>query len=140
VVVDKTGPPNALHIKDVPVPTLALVGDAEMSGKAMGRLNAAIGSRTIPLRTQVYAFKDAAEAHRRIEEGHVAGKDRIAHRFVVRARTAGPSTALRSGRDDEGEGSAFDLDLMLVERTADPSASLGMTKGRLVLSSAPDAG
>jgi NADPH2:quinone reductase len=48
--------------------------DAEMSGKAIKRLNAAIGTRTIPLKTQVYAFKDAAEAHRRIEEGHVVGK------------------------------------------------------------------
>jgi NADPH:quinone reductase len=48
--------------------------DAEMSGKAIERLNAAIGSRTIPLRTQIYRFKDVAEAHRRIEEGHVVGK------------------------------------------------------------------
>ncbi len=48
--------------------------DAEMSSKAIEGLNAAIGSRTIPLRTQVYAFKDVVEAHRRIEEGHVVGK------------------------------------------------------------------
>jgi hypothetical protein len=67
------------------------------------------------MRESVHAFKDAVEAHRRIEEGHVRGEDRIAHRFVVRARTAGPSTALRSGRDDKGEGSAFHSDLMAVE-------------------------
>jgi NADPH:quinone reductase len=48
--------------------------DAEMSGEAIKRLNAAIGTRTIPLKTQVYAFKDVVEAHRRIEEGHVVGK------------------------------------------------------------------
>jgi NADPH:quinone reductase len=45
-----------------------------MSRKAIERLNAAIGTRTIPLKTQVYALKDVAEAHRRIEEGHVVGK------------------------------------------------------------------
>jgi hypothetical protein len=28
------------------------------------------------------------------------------------------------GRDDKGEGGAFDLNPMLVERTADPSTSL----------------
>ncbi len=48
--------------------------DAEMSGKAIKQLNAAIGSRTIPLRTQVYTLNDVTEAHRRIEEGHVVGK------------------------------------------------------------------
>jgi NADPH:quinone reductase len=48
--------------------------DAEMSGEAIKRLNAAIGSRTIPLKTQVYGFKDVVEAHKRIEEGHVVGK------------------------------------------------------------------
>jgi NADPH:quinone reductase len=48
--------------------------DAEMSGKAIERLNAAIGSRAIPLRTQAYALKDVVEAHERIEEGHVVGK------------------------------------------------------------------
>ena len=53
-------------------------------------------------------------------------------------RTAGPSTALRTGRDDN-----FVLDRKITEgasvsqegfekaagRTADPSASLGMTRG-----------
>jgi NADPH:quinone reductase-like Zn-dependent oxidoreductase len=45
-----------------------------MSRGAIDRLNAAIGSKTIPLRTQVFALKDVVEAHRRIEQGHVVGK------------------------------------------------------------------
>jgi NADPH2:quinone reductase len=48
--------------------------DAEMSHEAFSRLNAAIGSRTIPLRTQVFPLKDVVEAHSRIEQGHVVGK------------------------------------------------------------------
>ena len=48
--------------------------DGEMSREAFDRLNAAIGSRTLPLRTQVFAFKDVVEAHHRIEEGHIVGK------------------------------------------------------------------
>jgi NADPH:quinone reductase len=61
-----------------PAPTLhghpVLACDGEMSRGAIDRLNAAIGSKTIPLRTQVFALKDVVEAHRRIEQGHVVGK------------------------------------------------------------------
>jgi len=51
-----------------------LACDGEMSRGAIDRLNAAIGSKTIPLRTQVYLLKDVVEAHSRIEQGHVVGK------------------------------------------------------------------
>jgi NADPH:quinone reductase len=61
-----------------PAPTLhghpVLACDGEMSRGAIDRLNAAIGSKTIPLRTQVFALKEVVEAHRRIEQGHVVGK------------------------------------------------------------------
>jgi NADPH:quinone reductase len=48
--------------------------DGEMSHEAFDRLNAAIGSRTIPLRIKEFSLNDVAEAHRRIEQGHVLGK------------------------------------------------------------------
>lgn len=48
--------------------------DGESSHDAFERLNAAIGSRTIPLRIEQFALEDAAKAHRRIEQGHVVGK------------------------------------------------------------------
>jgi NADPH:quinone reductase len=48
--------------------------DGAMSHEAFVRLNAAIGSRTIPLRIKVFPLKDVVEAHRRIEQGHVLGK------------------------------------------------------------------
>ncbi len=48
--------------------------DGGMSQEAFDRLNAAIGSRTIPLRIQEFPLKDVVEAHRRIEHGHVVGK------------------------------------------------------------------
>jgi NADPH2:quinone reductase len=61
-----------------PAPSLhghpALACDGEMSRGAIDRLNATIGSKTIPFRTQVYPLKDVAEAHSRIEQGHVVGK------------------------------------------------------------------
>jgi NADPH:quinone reductase-like Zn-dependent oxidoreductase len=52
----------------------ALAFDGEMSRQAFDRLNIAIGPRTVPLRTEVFSFKDVVEAHRRIERGHVIGK------------------------------------------------------------------
>jgi NADPH:quinone reductase-like Zn-dependent oxidoreductase len=48
--------------------------DGEASPAAFQRLNAAIGSRTIPLRIEEYSLKDVVRAHRRIEQGHVIGK------------------------------------------------------------------
>jgi NADPH:quinone reductase-like Zn-dependent oxidoreductase len=61
-----------------PAPTLhghpVLACDGEMSRGAIDRLNAAIGSKTIPLKTQVYPLKNVVEAHSRIEQGHVVGK------------------------------------------------------------------
>jgi NADPH:quinone reductase len=48
--------------------------DGAMSHEAFEKLNAAIGTRTLPLRTHVFPFKDVAAAHHRIEEGHVVGK------------------------------------------------------------------
>jgi len=61
-----------------PAPSLhghpALACDGEMSRAAIDRLNAAIGSKTIPLRTQVFPLSAVVEAHKRIEQGHVVGK------------------------------------------------------------------
>jgi NADPH:quinone reductase len=48
--------------------------DGEMSREAFELLNKAIGKRSIPLRVEVFALDRAADAHRRIEEGHVVGK------------------------------------------------------------------
>jgi NADPH:quinone reductase-like Zn-dependent oxidoreductase len=48
--------------------------DGAMSHGALEKLNAAIGTRTLPLRVEVFSFKDVAAAHRRIEQGHVVGK------------------------------------------------------------------
>jgi NADPH:quinone reductase-like Zn-dependent oxidoreductase len=48
--------------------------DGAMSHEAFEKLNAAIGTRTLPLKTHVFSFKDVAAAHHRIEEGHVVGK------------------------------------------------------------------
>jgi hypothetical protein len=39
-------------------------------------------------------------------------------------RTAGPSTSLRCGRDDKGEGDVSIEDWFVAERTAGPSTSL----------------
>ena len=58
------------HLQGHPV----LAFDGEMTAEAFERLNAAIGSRPIPLRTQVFPLKDVVEAHIRIEQGHVVGK------------------------------------------------------------------
>ncbi len=51
-----------------------LAFDGEMSRKAFDRLNAVIGSETIPLKTEIYPLKNVAEAHERFERGHVVGK------------------------------------------------------------------
>ncbi len=61
-----------------PVPVLkghtSLAYDGEMSHPAFERLNAAIGSRAVPLKTEVFALKDIVAAHDRFERGHVVGK------------------------------------------------------------------
>jgi NADPH:quinone reductase-like Zn-dependent oxidoreductase len=61
-----------------PAPTLhghpVLACDGEMSRGAIDRLNATIGSKTIPFKTQVFGLKEVVEAHHRIEQGHVVGK------------------------------------------------------------------
>jgi NADPH2:quinone reductase len=51
-----------------------LTFDGEMTHAAFEHLNAAIGERTMPLRTEVFALADVADAHRRVERGHVDGK------------------------------------------------------------------
>lgn len=48
--------------------------DGELSREAFEQLNKAIGKRTLPLRVDVFALDRAADAHRRVEEGHVVGK------------------------------------------------------------------
>jgi NADPH:quinone reductase-like Zn-dependent oxidoreductase len=48
--------------------------NGEGSRETFGRLNTAIGSRTIPLRLEIFSLNDVVEAHRRVEQGHVVGK------------------------------------------------------------------
>ncbi len=48
--------------------------DGEMSREAFERFNGAIGTKTIPLAVDVYTLDRVAEAHQRIEKGHVVGK------------------------------------------------------------------
>ena len=48
--------------------------DGEMSHEAFELLNKAIGTRAIPVRVEVFPLDRVADAHRRIEEGHVVGK------------------------------------------------------------------
>jgi NADPH2:quinone reductase len=52
----------------------ALAFDGKTSRTAFKELNKAIGSRTIPLRVQVFSLERVVDAHRRIERGHVVGK------------------------------------------------------------------
>jgi len=66
--------PNGVEPKPHMSGHAALTFDGEMSRAAIERLNAAIGSRTIPLRVQEFPLTDVAEAHHRIEQGHVVGK------------------------------------------------------------------
>ena len=74
----KTGAPFAYPNGVEPKPHIkghaALTFDGEMSRAAIERLNAAIGSRAIPLRMQEFLLNDIVEAHNRIEKGHVVGK------------------------------------------------------------------
>lgn len=51
----------------------ALAFDGSMTREAFRRLNKAIGSKTIPLHIEEFAFDDVVSAHRRIEQGHVIG-------------------------------------------------------------------
>ena len=66
--------PNGVEPKPHMSGHAALTFDGEMSRAAIDRLNAAIGSRTLPLRVQEFPMKDVVEAHHRIEQGHVIGK------------------------------------------------------------------
>jgi NADPH2:quinone reductase len=66
--------PNGVEPKPHISGHAALTFDGEMSRAAIERLNAAIGSRTIPLRVQEFPLNDVVEAHNRIEQGHVVGK------------------------------------------------------------------
>ena len=66
--------PNGVEPKPHMRGHAALTFDGEMSRAAIERLNAAIGSRTIPLRVQEFPLNDVVEAHQRIEQGHVVGK------------------------------------------------------------------
>jgi NADPH:quinone reductase len=65
-----------IHIDGHP----SLPFDGEMSHEAFEQLNKAIGKRTIPLRVEAFALDRVADAHRRVEEGHVVG------RIVLRIR------------------------------------------------------
>jgi len=48
--------------------------DGDMSHEAFERLNRAIGTQTIPLKTEEFPLDRVVDAHRRIEQGHVEGK------------------------------------------------------------------
>ncbi|MGB6985942.1 MAG: NADP-dependent oxidoreductase [Candidatus Aquilonibacter sp.] len=48
--------------------------DGEMQREAFERLNKAIGTQTIPLKTEEFSLDHVVDAHRRIEQGHVEGK------------------------------------------------------------------
>lgn len=68
------GYPNGVEPKPSLLGHPVLAFDGEMSRAAIDRLNDAIGSKTIPLRTQVFPLTEVVEAHKRIEQGHVIGK------------------------------------------------------------------
>jgi NADPH:quinone reductase len=73
--------PNGVEPKPRMSGHAALTFDGEMSRQAIERLNASIGSRTIPLKVEEFPLKNVVEAHRRIEQGHVTGK------LVIRIRS-----------------------------------------------------
>ncbi len=66
--------PNGVEPEPVAEGHRALTFDGEMTREEFVRLNKAIGTQTIPLRVQEFAFDEVVEAHRRIEQGHVIGK------------------------------------------------------------------
>lgn len=51
-----------------------LLSMARCRVKRLNGLNAAIGPRSIPLRTEVFLLQDVVKAHRRLEQGHVVGE------------------------------------------------------------------
>jgi NADPH:quinone reductase-like Zn-dependent oxidoreductase len=73
--VERLPPSVATSVDSAWAIAFTLACDGEMSRGAIDRLNAAIGSKTIPPRTQVYPLKDVVQAHSRIEQGHVVGKN-----------------------------------------------------------------
>ena len=48
--------------------------DGEMTRETFELLNRAIGTRTIPIRVEEFDLEGVADAHRRLEHGHVIGK------------------------------------------------------------------
>jgi NADPH:quinone reductase-like Zn-dependent oxidoreductase len=84
-----------------------LAFDGGMSREAFDRLNAVIGSQTIPLRTEVFPLKDVVETHRRIECRHVIGY-RAAHQFMTTTNRATAGADL-----DNISPSDFELDSCL---------------------------
>ena len=58
------------HIEDHP----SLPFDGAMSREAFALLNKAIGKHTLPLHIEEFPLDRAADAHRRLDQGHVEGK------------------------------------------------------------------
>ena len=66
--------PNGVEPEPQALGHRALAFDGEMPRKAFIDLNKAIGSRKISLQLEVFSLERVADAHRRIEQGHVVGK------------------------------------------------------------------